>query len=130
MQQVQIRLHRHEKTNALCVMSRKSEPEITMLQNPSYRQTIRACDNLMKNPKLSLYEEVERLNESASRRQGGHGPETRSAVVLDVAQHVYATSLSVLQPDWPSGTRPQTTAVLGTREAEQSNSQQDQLGAI
>jgi hypothetical protein len=27
--------------------------------NPAYGQVIKACDDLMKNPKLSLYEEVE-----------------------------------------------------------------------
>jgi hypothetical protein len=32
-----------------------------MLPNPSYGQMIGACDRLMKNPKLSLFEEVEML---------------------------------------------------------------------
>jgi len=44
-----------------------------MLQNPSYRQTIRACDNLMKNPKLSLYEEVERLKRDAEKARNNVG---------------------------------------------------------
>jgi hypothetical protein len=73
MWQLQVRFHWHEKADALCVVSRKSAPEITMLQNPSYRQTIRACDNLMKNPKLTLYEEVEGLKRDAQKARNNVG---------------------------------------------------------
>jgi len=34
-------------------------------ENTIYLQLVRNCDNLMKNPKLSLYEEVERLKREA-----------------------------------------------------------------
>jgi hypothetical protein len=44
-----------------------------MFQNPSYRQTIRACDNLMKNPKLTLYEEVEGLKRDAQKARNNVG---------------------------------------------------------
>ena len=44
-----------------------------MLQNPTYWQTIRACDNLMKKPKLSLYEEVEGLKRNAQKARNNVG---------------------------------------------------------
>ena len=44
-----------------------------MLQNSSYWQTIRACDNLIKNPKLSLYEEVEKLKRDAEKARNNVG---------------------------------------------------------
>jgi len=44
-----------------------------MLQNSSYRQMIRACDNLMKNSKLSLYEEVGMLRCEAQKARTNVG---------------------------------------------------------
>jgi hypothetical protein len=41
--------------------------------NPQYRQMITACDNLMKNSKLSLYEEVEILKGKALQAESNVG---------------------------------------------------------
>jgi hypothetical protein len=40
---------------------------------PQYRQLITACDNLMKNSKLSLYEEVEVLKAKAQNARSNPG---------------------------------------------------------
>jgi hypothetical protein len=42
-------------------------PTLTEMSNENtiYLQLVRNCDNLVKNPKLSLYEEVERLKREA-----------------------------------------------------------------
>jgi hypothetical protein len=41
--------------------------------NPQYRLMITACDNLMKNSKLSLYEEVEILKGKALKAESNVG---------------------------------------------------------
>jgi hypothetical protein len=44
-----------------------------MLQNQSYRQVMRACDRLMENSKLSLYEEVEMLKRETQKARSNAG---------------------------------------------------------
>jgi hypothetical protein len=44
-----------------------------MLQNRGYGQTIRTCDNLMKNFKLSLFEEVGMLRSEAQKARSNGG---------------------------------------------------------
>jgi hypothetical protein len=44
-----------------------------MSSDPKYREMIKACNNLMQNSKLSLYEEVEMLRSEAQKSRNNLG---------------------------------------------------------